>query len=171
MSDIVLQKNLGALIDVKALSNALSWTAGGGADNAAFTGLTIDREGFSTGSLPRSADIDVFFTATLAATHTLSLALTLNSSPDGSTWTALATQTATVVATGPSGGGTVEGVLRMTPPSADNPSNIPGVNLGSAQRFLQLVVTPHLSAGSVDTAIIAGIGVFGGFDQLAAPTN
>ena len=171
MSDMVLQKNLGALIDAKALSAALSWTAGGSADNAAFTGLTIDREGFSTGSLPRSADIDVAFSATLAAGKTLSLAMTLNSSPDGSNWTAYATQAAAVVATGPTGGATVEGVARMVVASADNPSNTPGVNLGSAQRYLQLVVTPPLSATGTDTAPMIGVGVVGGFDQLAAPAN
>jgi hypothetical protein len=113
-----------------------------------------------------SADILVYFETVLTAAKTLSLAITINHSPDGATWTAYATQAATVVATG---AGTVTGVARFTNgAAAQNPNGEPGLSLGSAQRYLQVVVTPHLSNTATDTATIAAIGVFGGSDSLPA---
>jgi hypothetical protein len=174
MSDIVLQKNLGALIDVKSvLAAPYSWTAGGASDSITFTSSSIDREGLSTGSLPRSVDVEVYYAATLGSGQTLSLYLDLQSSPDNSSFTDYATEASTVIATGPSGGGAVSGVARMTVQStADNPVPGPGVNLGGAQRYLRLLGVPHLSRTGTDTAIIQAIGmVLGGFDQLPAPIN
>ena len=54
--------------------------------------------------------------------------------------------------------------------TADNPVPGPGINLGSAQRYLRYLGVPHLSRTGTDTAEIQAVGlVFGGFDQLAAP--
>jgi hypothetical protein len=174
MADIVLQKNLGALIDVKSVLNAAyAWTAGGASDSASFTSSSVDREGFSTGSLPRSLDVEVYYSATLGSGQTLSLSLDLEHAPDNSTWTDYVTEASAVIATGPSGGGLVSGVYRMTvQTSADNPTPGPGINLGSAQRYVRLAGIPHLSRTGTDTAQIMAIGlVFGGFDQLAAPAT
>lgn len=172
MADIVLQKNLGALIDIKQLSNPLNWTAGNSRDSAVWTGSSIDREGFATGSLPRSADFFVAYAAQLGSGNTLSLYLDVQDSPNNVSWSDYATEAATVVATGPSGGGLVAGVFRMTvQSSADNAVPGPGVNLGSSRRYNRLNVTPHLSAAGTDTATIAAGAVYGGFDQLAAPAT
>ncbi len=174
MSDIVLQKNVGALIDVKSiLAPAYAWTAGGASDSVTFTSSSVDREGLSTGSMPRSCDIDVFYAATLGSGQTLSLYLEVDSSPDNSTWTALISEASTVVATGPSGGGAVTGVARMTvQTTSDNPTPGPGVGLGNAQRYLRVLGVPHMSRTGTDTAQIQAIGlVLGGFDQLPAPIN
>lgn len=173
MADIVLQKNLGALIDVESVyAPALSWTAGTGADSETFTSVTVDREGFATGSLPRSMDVEIYWSATLASGKTLSLYSEIDSSPDNSTWAVYATEQATL-ATGPSGGGAVNGVHRMTvQTTADNPTPGPGLNLGSAARYLRYLGLPHLSATGTDTGVIRAVGmVVGGFDQLAAPAS
>ena len=171
MVDITLQKNIGALIDVKSvLAPAYPWTAGGPSDSVTFTSSSIDREGLSTGSLPRTADVDVFYSATLGAGATLSLYLEVDSAPDNATWTPYAIEASTVIATGPAGGGTVSGVYRMTVPSSDNFENTPSIDLNGAQRFLRVLGVPHLSRTGTDTAVIQAIGlVLAGFDQLAAP--
>lgn len=173
MSDIVQLKNIAALIDVKSVvAPDYAWTAGGASDSVTFTSSSVDREGFSTGSLPRSVDIEVFYSATLGSGQTLALYSELDSAPDNSTWTAYASEQATL-ATGPSGGGTVTGVHRVTvQSSADNPTPGPGINLGSAQRYLRYLGVPHLSRTGTDTCQVQAVGlVFGGFDQLAAPAN
>jgi hypothetical protein len=173
MSDIVLLKNLGALIDVASvLAPDYAWTAGGGSDSVTFTSSSVDREGFATGSLPRSVDVEIYFSATLGSGQTLSLYSEIDSSPDNSSFTVLATEQATI-ATGPSGGGAVNGVHRMTvQTTADNPTPGPGLNLGSAYRYLRYLGVPHLSRTGTDTAQVRAVGlVLGGWDQLAAPTT
>ena len=173
MADIVQQKNIGALIDVRqVMLAAYPWTAGGASDSVSFTSSSIDREGFATGSLPRSCDVSVFYSATLASGATISFYLDLQDSADNSTFADYATEAAAVVATGPSGGGAVNGVYRMTVQStADNPSPGPGVNLGGARRYIRIAGNPKMSSPG-DTAIIRDVViVFGGFDQLAAPAT
>jgi hypothetical protein len=174
MADIVLQKNVAALVDVKSvLSPAYAWTAGGASDSITFTSSSVDREGLSTGSMPRSCDVEVYYSTTLASGATLSLLWEIDSAPDNATWTAFATESSTVIATGPSGGGTVTGIARMTVQQiADNPVPGPGVNLGGAQRYLRFLGIPHLSRTGTDTAQIQAVGVLlGGFDTLAAPVS
>lgn len=171
MGDIVLQRDIGSLIDVKPLSSLLAWTAGSGEDSVTFTGTVIDREAFATGSLPNTADIDVWYSATLGSGHTLALGLDVQSSADDTNFSDYATEASTVVATGPAGGGTVSGVYRMQVPSTNAPSGHPGIDLSGAQRYLRPLIVPHLSATGTDTAQILAIGVFGGFDFLASPTT
>lgn len=169
MADIVLQKSLGELTDAKAGASYLSWTAAGASDAVTWTGLTIDREGLSTGSLPRSADAVVFYDATLGSGKTLSLTIGVQDSADNSAWSDYATETATVVATGPSGGGRVIGVARVIIPSSNKPTGTPGVDLNSARRYVRLNVLPDLSATGTDTGILASVWELAGFDQLASP--
>lgn len=174
MADIVVQKNIGALIDTK---NVLTlpdypWTAGGGSDSATFTSSSVDREGFSTGSMPRSVDVAIFYSATLASGSSLTLYSEVDSAPDNSTWTTYASEQVTL-ATGPAGGGAVSGVHRMIVQTvADNPVPGPGINLGSAARYVRYRGVPHLTRAGTDTGVISAVALtFGGFDQLAAPTN
>jgi hypothetical protein len=169
MADIVLPRSIGELIDLEALSSVLSWTAGGASDSVTWTGLTIDRGGFLGQPMPLSADVDVYWSAKLASGATLALTLDLQHSPDNSTWTDFATVAAATVATGPSGGGTLQGVTRMAITSSNRPAGTPGVDLKSAKRYVRLNVLSHLSATVTDTAVIAAVGVFAGYDRLAAP--
>jgi hypothetical protein len=169
MADFVTNKSLGELVDPKAAASYLSWTAGGASDAVTWTGITIDREAFSTGSLPKTLDAIVFYDATLGSGKTLSLTIGLQTSPDNSTWTDYATETATVVSTGASGGSRNVGVARIVVPSSNKPTGTPGVDLTSAQRYVRLNVLADLSATGTDTGITAAVLEFGGFDILASP--
>ena len=131
--------------------------AGGAGNNAAVTGLVIDR--FAFGSLPLCADLVLGFDASLAAGDTLSLkAVSLQTSTDGVNFSAYASfADPGVVATGPAGGGAVQGQVRF------------GVNLSSANRYLRLAFTPVLSAAANDTARLAALLILAGFDTWPAP--
>jgi hypothetical protein len=181
MADIVLQKNIGALIDVKPLLPVLSWTAGGSSDSVTWTGAAIDRGGFGEGAggltatpMPYSADVDIIYSATLGSGATLAFNFDLQTSPDNSTWTDYATVAAATIATGPSGGGAVSGVQRLVLSATANPnapSRMAGVDLTNAQRYVRLLALPHLSRTGTDTAVIVGVGIFAGFDRLPAATT
>lgn len=154
---VVLQHDIAALAAIRRLSDKADATAGGAGNNTLVDGYSLDREGFAGGSLPNTALLGILFTATLAATKTLSIAVDVQHSADGSTWVDYATQAATVVATGPTGGGTVTGQLPF------------GVDLTGANRFVRVNFTPDLSATATDTAELIACGAFGGFDTLPAP--
>jgi hypothetical protein len=169
MADIVQVKSIAELIDPKALSTSLSWTAGGGSDSVTWTGISINRESFANGGLPRALDAFVFYDVTLASGHTLSAYWDLQEGPDGSNWSDYATEASTVIATGQSGGARQVGVARLLNQSGNAPTGTPGVDLSGARAYVRLNVVPHLSAAGTDTAIIAALGEFGGYDILAAP--
>lgn len=169
MVDIVQKKSIAELIDPKAASSSLSWTAGGASDSVTWTGISIDRQGFANGSLPLSVDAMVVYDATLGSGNTLSLYWDLQEGPDGSNWSDYATEASTVVATGPSGGGRVVGIARLVVADANKPTGTPGVSLGAARRYVRLNTVPHLNRTGTDTAVIASVIEFGGFDALAAP--
>lgn len=171
MADIVTQHSIGEFVDPKALSSSLSWTAGGASDSVTWTGISINRASFSSGSLPRSLDAAVFYDATLASGKTLSLTWDIQDSADGSTWNDYATESIGVVATGPSGGGRVVGMARFSGAAnnSSEPSGTPGVDLTGARAYVRALIVPHLSATGTDTAVMAAVGTFGGFDFLAAP--
>ena len=163
--NIVVQRNIGALIELVRAGAASTLTAGGAGNNVAVVGSTIDRQNISGsgfagqpygGSMPMSALFGMAFTATLAAGKALTGALTVNHSPDGATWTPLQTITAAQAALS-AAGGTVVGQLNFQ------------VSLTSAQRYLQFVWTPNLTATSIDTASIFPLLAFGGFDRLPSP--
>lgn len=169
MADIVLQKSIGELIVPKVLTKSSAWTAGGASDNVQFFGSSIDRMAMSTGSLARTLDVVVAWDATLGSGNTLSLAFDVQDSADNSTFADYATEAATTVATGPSGGGRVQGVTRLVVASSDKPTGTPGITIGSARRYLRFGLTPHLSAANTDTGVVQAVGIFAGFDQLASP--
>jgi hypothetical protein len=157
MSDIVIQHNIGALVDVVYASAAAAATAGGTGDATTTTGATIDRAGLSNGSLPASALFSTIYDATLASGATMTIALAVQDSADGSTWADYQTAAAVTVGTGPSGGGAVKGALNTQ------------VDLGSARRYVRLNTKPDLSAANTDTAVTRSVAVLAGFDRLAAP--
>ncbi|MEJ0093396.1 MAG: hypothetical protein WDN46_08155 [Methylocella sp.] len=183
MSAFSDRKHIGDLIDIKALSKSLSWTAGSAQDNVPLVGNVIDRLGFPTGSLPQTLDVGVLLDATLAAGATLSVAFDVQDSADGVNFADYATVPSAPYLTGPTGGGHIQGVARLTLVNADNPNipgqgfNLPGnlaspsIQLDSARRFIRLTVTPHLSSATTDTAVIFPSGVFAGFDTLEAPVG
>lgn len=171
MSSIVMQKSIGELIVPKVLTKSQAFTAAGAGDNLAITGTGVDREGMSTGSLALSLDVEVAYDVTLASGATLSLTMNVQDSADNSTFADFATEVATVVATGPSGGARVQGIARLVVPSANKPTGTPGMGLSGARRYIRLVLTPDLSAGGTDTGVVQAIGVFSGFDFLPAPQS
>lgn len=116
-------------------------TAGGSGDNTAVNGAYIDR--LSSLGPVKSAKLVINYTTTLAATETLKFGAKIQDATDtGGTavadfGTAVA---ATVVATGPDGGGTVTGTAEID------------INLEGARQAIRAVITPDLSASGTDTA-------------------
>lgn len=158
MSDIVTQRNIGALGDLVRLTDHGTSTAAGTGDAASITGLTIDREGFSNG-MPLSALMGVIYEATLASGKTLSIGYAVQDSPDGSNWSDYQTATYQVVSTGGSGGSTNKGEFNVQ------------VNLSSARRYVRFNYNPDLNATGTDTSYSDGVGFLGGWDRLAAPNT
>ena len=171
MAGIAYVKSVAEFIDPKALSTSLSWTAGGASDAVTWTGISINRESFVNGAMPRSLDAFVVYDVTMASGHTLSLTWDVQDSPDGSNWSDYATEAATVAVTGISGGTRQVGVARMLNPSGNAPSGTPGVDLNGARAYVRLNVVPDFSGAGTDTGIIVAAGEFGGFDILAAPAT
>jgi hypothetical protein len=157
MGDIVQQRNIGALVDLKRLTDHGTSTAGSTGDATSITGLTIDRAGFGNGSLPMSAEVSVDFEATLASGKTLSVGYAVQDSADNSTWADYQTATSAVVSTGASGGSVNKGQFNVQ------------VNLTSARRYIRFNYMPTASATGTDTSYSDAVGVFAGFDRLAAP--
>lgn len=144
---------IGDLIAARRASANAAATAGGSGDNTEVVGVIIDRAAIGW---PQSCLVVIPFTATLAAAATLSIAWDIDSGDASNLAGAdvLEAATATVVATGPGGGGTVTGELTAK------------VNLAGAGRYLRLNFTPDLSAANTDTAALSSVIVFGGMDRL-----
>ncbi len=159
MPDILTQHNIAALVDLRRLTDHSTATAGGTGAGTQVVGLTVDRMGMGTGSLAQSALMGVIYETTLAAGDTLSLAYEIDSSPDGSTWTNIQSATAAVVATGPTGGGTIKSEFNVA------------ADLTGAARYVRFSYTPTFSAPNTDTFYGDGVGAFGGFARLAAPNT
>ena len=158
MADMVLQFDIADLTAAAPASGFTSVTAGGAGNNAAVNGLAIDR--FSYG-VATAVVFDTLFGGTLGAGNTLSItAASIQDSPDGVTWQdfqpagTVITAPAGVVATGPAGGGPVQGVSRY------------GIDLRMAHRYVRFTFTPQLSAAGGDTATLAVLATFAGFDRL-----
>src|SRR5882757_9490075 len=126
MADQVTQHNIGAIVDVMSASAAASALAAGSGDATTTIGITIDRQGLATGSMPRSALFAILFDATLAAGATLSLGYAVQDSADNSAWSDYQTAAAAVVATAGSGGSVAHGQLNIQ------------VDLNSARRYIRI---------------------------------
>jgi hypothetical protein len=155
MSDLVLQRDVAALGSLLRLSAASPATAGGTGDATLVAGTTFDRMSSSNGSLATVMNAGVAYDAVLSASATLSISYAIQDSDDGITFSDYRTGAASVVATGPAGGGAVNGVF-----------DIGSINLSSARRYIRLNYTPDLSAANTDTAALRAIGFAAGFDRL-----
>jgi hypothetical protein len=161
MTDIVLQKNVGALVTVKNGSTSTSITAAGTGDATVKNGITIDRIGISgnAGSMPMSAVAAVLVDATLASGNTAKVAITVQEGPDGSNWSDYVTTASTTVLTGASGGAAQSGAISLN------------VDLSSCRRYVRLNHVPDLSAAGTDTALTRGVLVLAGQDRLPAAAS
>lgn len=155
--NMVTQKNIGALGVLVRAGASSTATAGGTGDAIPVVGVAIDREtlgvGYGAGSMPMSALFGIAYTATLAAGKTLSNALLIEDSADGSNWNtyqSIASAQAAISAAG----GTVTGVQNFQ------------VFLGSARRWIRFTWTPDLSNTGTDTAALFPMLFLGGFDHL-----
>lgn len=139
-----ISSNIGAFIKGTAIGAGIATAAGAG-DATKVTGQTIDRDNFF------SASIMISYKTTLAEDETLSFAIERQESEDGTTWdTAVAEQSATVAATGATGGSTEYGVVKID------------VNLTAQKQYVRYNVTPDLSASGTDTLTWAAACVLGG---------
>lgn len=144
-------RNIGGIVTLRPGIFQGSLTAGGAGNNSALTGAAIDRAPLE---YPLSCVLASFFEATLQSGATLTLTTKIQHSPDNSTWTDFATEAATVVATGPSGGGQVIGT---------HPLNI---DLSGANEYVRAYALPVLSATGTDTAVVVAAVCFGGEAEL-----
>lgn len=158
MPDILTQKNVASLGTMLRLTDHSTATAAGTGDATSVTGNTIDRMGFSTGSMPRSALMGVTYEATLASGKTLSVGYAVQDSADGTNYSDYQTAAFVVVTTGASGGSTNKGTFEVP------------VDLNNARRYVRFNYQPDLSATGTDTLYADGVGFLAGFDRLAAPT-
>lgn len=154
MSDIVLQRDVGSLGALKRLSAASSAVATGSGDSTTTTGATIDRMGFSSGSLPKALAAAIAYEATLATSKTLSFGYAVQDSADGANWSDYQTATYAVVATGATAASAAAGEMEV------------GVNLTSARRYVRFNYATDLSATQTDTAVARAVGFFAGFDRV-----
>jgi hypothetical protein len=158
MADFASIKDIGSIVrGPLAVSIFDSTTAGGAGDNTAVVGSTIDRMDPNTGGIARSAAYAIAWKTVLGANNTLTLkTISVQTSADGTNWVASDQVFADpgVVATGPGGGGTVEGQTTFN------------IHLGSMMRFFRLTYTPDLSAANTDTSILVDVVVLAGYDRL-----
>ena len=126
-------------------------TAAGGDDGVKIIGETINRDTFG---MPASALLQTACYYNLADTETLSLAVEIQESADGSSWdTAEVLQAATVFVT--ASGATTAGDVHTT-----------RVGLTGRKQYVRFNCTPDLSASGTDTAVVTGtVAMFGAWDN------
>lgn len=154
-------QNIGAVLKTAVARIPETITAGAGNDNVEVNGPAIDLMGFSSTHQNNirfsSALLVVAYSATLAAAQTWTLTWNLQTASDSGFTTDVADLTTPVAeaAVNGGGGGTFTGVIEVE------------VDLAalSKQRYIRLQSTSDLSAGTVDTADVAGILIFGGADS------
>jgi hypothetical protein len=116
-------------------------TAGGSGDATEVSAAWVSRD--SATGIANSMKVIVSYTATLAAGATLTFAGNMQDATDGSGTGAADygdAVTATVVATGGTGGSTETGTFELD------------VDLAGAREFVRAQITPNLSAANTDTA-------------------
>lgn len=130
-------------------------TAGGSGDNTEVNGAWLDRKSSDRGPY-HSAKLVISYTTTLAAAATLTFAANIQDATDGSGTSAAdfgSALTATTVATGPGGGGTLTGTIEMD------------FDISNAREFVRAQITPNLSAANTDTCSFQAQWIFGGSDR------
>ena len=150
------RKNVGSLLIAAFVADPAIVTAGGAGDGSAVTGPVIDRFGLGE---PLSCSVLYGIDATLANTHTLSLAYKIQtgSLANGSDMADYAAVASVVVVTGNAGGTAQQTVVKQD------------VDLGGAKEYIRVVYTPQASATSVDTYKVAPGIVLGGMAELPQP--
>lgn len=154
MADIVLQHNVGQLGALKRLALPSTATAASTGDATTVTGITIDRFGFGTGSMPGAAALAIAYEAVLQTSKTISFGYAVQDSADGSNWSDYLTATYAVAATGSTTASAVAGEFAVD------------VDLNSARRYVRFNYNPDLSATGTDTLVARAVGFFAGFDRL-----
>jgi hypothetical protein len=130
-------------------------TAGGAGDATEVDGAWVARHQTGKG-IAKNAKLVITYDTTLAAAATLSFAVNAQDATDGSGTGAADTinaYAATVVATGPGGGGTVKGTLELD------------FNLAQWRSHFRSQITPNLSAANTDTVRWQATWVLAGFDR------
>ena len=139
--------DIGALLTARYGLGNTTATAGGSGDATEVNGAWIDVTNYE------SIKVLIPFTTTLAATETLTFAANLQ---DATAIGGTAAQdfgdaiAATVVATGPTSGGTVTGVVEMD------------FDVSQSRGFIRVQATPDLSRANTDTAAFSAVYVLGG---------
>jgi hypothetical protein len=140
-------------------------------DNVAVEGVTLNRLQTATGDIARSCVVLVPYTTTLSATETMSLAVMVQDSADGSVWSAAETLLASAEqASGGVAGATVTGIIELND------------DLNSRRQYVRYNVTPNLSqsdiaadpeaeppveaAEATDAVTFATVVVLGGYKNL-----
>ncbi len=146
-------RNIGALVSVLRAAANVAATAGGSGDDTLVTGEILDRGAIG---FPQSAVLGIPFAATLAEGETLEIgyAIQTGNAANLSDASTLQSGVKAVVATGPTGGGAVQGTFRVDVP------------LGGAGRYVRANFTPDLSRANTDTAALSAVMVLGGADRL-----
>lgn len=149
-------RKIGDFVDAVCAAAGTLGTAAGTGDNTEIVGPTIDRASYG---YAKSAVLAIVGSATLASGETLTLKnMAIEHDDDSAFGSGADLQTAAdeVVATGPSGGGTV------------NFTKVIEVDLSGAERYLRTTFTPDLSRGGTDTFRLSAAWVLGGQDVLPA---
>lgn len=132
--------------------------AAGAGDNTAITGNTINRDSYG---MPASGLLVVTSYVNLAEDETLSLAVSVQESADGSSWdTAEVIDAATVVKTA-TGGAFTDGFAVSYK-----------VKLSDRKQYIRFNCTPNYSASGTDTGVTQGVLVMGGaWDSARLPAH
>ena len=132
-----------------------SIVAGGAGDNTEVDGDSVDRMADVRRHL--NANVVINWSATLQQDETLTLQLQLQDSADDTVWADFGDPVDfATVATGPTGGGTVNGVSNH------------GVDIAGTRRYIRTQITPDLSAADTDTADISAVWILAGADRTPA---
>jgi len=147
--------NIGSYITQERASDIATAVAAGTGDNTEVVGQIIDTTLYNH---PLSVAILIAWKAVLAASKTLTLKTVKLEHGDASNLsdaTNLVAPADVVVATDSGSGSTLRGVQKYSQ------------DLAGCKRYIRLKYTPDLNAGSVDTAELAAVFVFGGQDSLS----
>jgi hypothetical protein len=153
MTDMVVQKNIAALVSVRNGSTSTSATAAGTGDNTTKTGIVIDREALN---MPMSAVATVLADATLSSGANLKVTFSIAEGPDGTNFSTYQTTGAQTTLTAVGGASTKSGQVSLA------------VNLSGARRYVRLDHIPDLSAAGTDTSLTRAVWAFSGEDRLPA---
>ena len=156
-------RDITSLFQAEPMHNEPTITAGAGNDGSEVDGLTVDRLGGATtagetrlSDRGQSAAVVVGYSATLASDETLTIAATLQDSPNGSAWTDIPDGAdVSDVITDPTTGATYTGAMVF---------RFPDFHL--RDRYVRGQFTATLSASGTDTCIYGAVLVVGNLQEL-----